>query len=656
MPSHSAVSAGAAPEESSLGWLLLIPLGCLALGQAILAVTGILPVLDGALGDTDAYMRLSRVLELHHSGSWFDSRFPRINPPEGHVQHWTRPLDALLLAGAWLLQPFLGFERALHVWGVLLSPICLALTVAAFAWASEPVLDRDSRLFACLALLLQPTVLAYASLGRPDHHSLLFLLFVLLLGLTFRLLAGPASRRQAAMAGLVAALAIWISPEALVFIAPSLAALGCCWLFGDDGIAAGIQRYLMALTLGLAAALLIERGPDGLWAIENDRISLLHVALFGAFALVWPLVAVLPRSLGLHLGRLGTATDPELWPAQALQDAEAAPRLAIATRAGAATLGLLAVATLMLLLFPELRAGPLGYVDPLYARVRLHRIVEIQPLLSPSLFVEDDLGKAMFRVVGHIGIALPAIPFLVLLLLRGRGETARIWAYVALAVGIFLGLAFYQVRWGSYAQLLLLLPYGALVGWLLRRVTEHLSTHAAPFCRAPLIVVSLLWPFFLLQFLPQTKTEIARCPVARIAPALEQAPGGERRTIMAFADYGPEILYRTGHSVLSIPNHRPQPGFAATWRILTSTDERVARIELARFGVDWILLCPSTTERALFALDGASAPTLYQRLADGETRDWLRAVPLEEEIAAAARLFEVVGNDRPHAAAGGAVP
>ena len=30
------------------------------------------------------------------------------------------------------------------------------------------------------------------------------------------------------------------------------------------------------------------------------------------------------------------------------------------------------------------------------------------------------------------------------------------------------------------------------------------------------------------------------------------------------ADYGPEILYRTGLGVLSIPNHRPQPGFAAT--------------------------------------------------------------------------------------------
>ena len=84
-----------------------------------------MPVLDGALADPDAYMRLNRVLHLHDGGSWFDSREPRINPPEGHVQHWTRALDALLLAGAWLLEPLLGFERALHLWGVLISPALL---------------------------------------------------------------------------------------------------------------------------------------------------------------------------------------------------------------------------------------------------------------------------------------------------------------------------------------------------------------------------------------------------------------------------------------------------------------------------------------------------------------------------------------------------
>jgi asparagine N-glycosylation enzyme membrane subunit Stt3 len=251
MPKSSAAPAGWSPRHgsppgwspansSSLGWLILIPLGCVLLGQVLLAWTGIVPVLDGVLADPDAYMRLNRVLELHEGGAWFDSRYPRIGPPEGHVQHWTRPLDLLLLIGAWLLQPAFGFEQALHLFGVLFSPICLVLMVVALAWAAQPILDRDARMLACLALLWQPMVLAYSSLGRPDHHALLLLLFVLLLGLTFRLLADPYARRLAELAGLVAALAIWVSPEALVFIAPSLVALGWAWLLGEAGMAAAI--------------------------------------------------------------------------------------------------------------------------------------------------------------------------------------------------------------------------------------------------------------------------------------------------------------------------------------------------------------------------------------------------------------------------------
>lgn len=180
----------------SLGWLLLIPLGCLVLGQAILAWSGILPTLEGGLSDPDSYMRLNRILHLHDSGNWLDATYPRINSPEGHVQHWTRALDAMLLAGAWLLQPFLGFHTGLHFSGVLFSPICLALTVLALNWASAPFLARDARLIACLLLLLQPTVVAYSSLGRADHHALLLLLFVLLLGATARLLLGSVERRR----------------------------------------------------------------------------------------------------------------------------------------------------------------------------------------------------------------------------------------------------------------------------------------------------------------------------------------------------------------------------------------------------------------------------------------------------------------------------
>ena len=256
MLAQSAMLSGAVPDRSPLGWLILLPLGCLVLGQLLLVTTGIVPVLDGILVDPDGYMRLNRVLALHDGGSWFDSRYWRINPPEGHVQHWTRPLDALLLAGGLLLEPVLGFRQGLHLWGVLFSPVCLALSVLALAWAVEPVLDRDARLFACLAYLMQPTIMAYSSVGRPDHHALLLLLFVILLGLTFRLLIDPLDRRSARLAGATAALSLWISLESLTFVGCSMATLGLYWLLGDGGLARQNRDYLATLTLALAVALL----------------------------------------------------------------------------------------------------------------------------------------------------------------------------------------------------------------------------------------------------------------------------------------------------------------------------------------------------------------------------------------------------------------
>jgi hypothetical protein len=606
MPSQSANSARVAPDQSSLGWLIAIPLGCLVLGQAVLALSGVLPVLDGALVDTDAYMRLTRVLQLHDGGAWFDPREPRINPPEGHVQHWTRALDALLLAGAWLLEPLLGFERALHLWGVLISPACLALTVLALAWAAQPVLGRDGRMLACLALLTQPTVLAYTSVGRPDHHSLLLLLALILIGLTARLAAAPHDRRAALLAGVIAGLGIWVSPEAMIFVAVSLATLGLFWLSGTRGLAWANRTYLLAAAATLGTALLLERGPAELFALESDRLSIVHVVLFALIAGFWVVISrgerggggFLAGTVAAILGRAQTAK-------AALADTgrSAAPAIG---RMLAALLGVAAIAAIMVLCFPELRQGPLGQVDPLYARVRLQHIVEIQPLMPAEWLSSGRIADAFQRLINVLGIALFALPCLGVLLARSTGPAWRFWATVALALLAFLPLAFYQMRWGSYAQAFLVWPYAAGIAWLLSRLTRPVGG-AGVLLRPLVILAALFWPLLLAAALPQQEIESAggACPLDRLAAVLNRAP--EPQTLLAYADYGSELLYRTPHRVLSIPNHRPQPGFAATWRILTATDERAARAELARFGVDWILLCPSATERALFAVAGAAS-------------------------------------------------
>ncbi len=83
--------------------------------QVGLVVKGTAPVFDGVLIDPDGYMRLARVAQLWADGNWFDPVFARIGPPEGLALHWSRPFDLLLLFGALLASPLLGFEaRNLH--------------------------------------------------------------------------------------------------------------------------------------------------------------------------------------------------------------------------------------------------------------------------------------------------------------------------------------------------------------------------------------------------------------------------------------------------------------------------------------------------------------------------------------------------------------
>lgn len=653
MRPQSAVFAGAAPDQSPLGWLVLIPLGSLALMQVLFALHGIVPILDGSLADSDAYMRLTRVLHLHDGGAWFDPREPRVNPPVGHVQHWTRPLDALLLAGAWLLQPFLGFERALHVWGVLISPALLGLAVMAVAWAAAPALDRDGRLLASLVLLTQPTVLAYTSVGRPDHHSLLLLLALVLIGLTARLAAAPQDRRAAYLAGVVAALSVWVSPEAMTFVAVSLATLGLFWLFGTPGLARAQRAYLVTAAAALALALVIERGPDGLLATESDRLSIVHFVLFALIAGFWAVLARGEHARDIRGRSVVTAQrypDPAVF---ASARPTATPGVGpVIGRSLVALLGVATIAAVMLLAFPELRYGPLGTVDPLYARIRLSNIVEIQPLVSAEWLSSGRFGEALGRLIKVVGIAGFALPCLGVLLVRRNGAAWRFWATVALALLAFLPLAFYQVRWASYAETFLVWPYAAGIVWCLARLTRA-AGRAGVLLRPLVMLAALFWPLLLAAALPQQKIESAgrACPLDRLAGVLNRVAPAPR-TLLAYADYGAELLYRTPHRVLSIPNHRPQPGFAATYRILTATDERAARAELARFGVDWILLCPSATERALFATPGQRQPTLYQRLVDGAAPPpWLRSLPLAGDLAADARLFEVVPQSDSTAAA-----
>lgn len=140
------------------------------------------------------------------------------------------------------------------------------------------------------------------------------------------------------------------------------------------------------------------------------------------------------------------------------------------------------------------------------------------------------------------------------------------------------------------------------------------------------------------------------CTVRNLADALSREPWTDRaRTVLMVPDFGPEIVYRTRHSVVGAPYHRIPSAILDTYRALAATEEQRSRQLLAARGVDLVVLCPAH-DRGFFGRAPQSSATLYERLVGGNPPGWLEARALPGEAAQAFLLFEVVDPVAPSSA------
>ncbi len=602
-----------------------------AIIQTALVVGGVTPVLDGALAEPDAYMRLNRVAFLWESGDWFDAVFPRIGPPDGHVQHWTRPMDVLLLLGGAIASPFVGFDSGLHWWGVLIGPVLQLPAVLALVWAAMPLVRRSELWLVGIVFVVQPGTLLTFLAGRPDQNCLLILLFVLTLGLTIRMLLEPDRLRLAAAAGLVAAIALWVSVETMIFLVPAIAVLGLYWMLGDRRLSKALVVHAAALLASLLMALLLERGAGRFMLIEFDMISIAHLELFALNLLYWIALMATADRMRLAGSRLGRAV----------------------IAAGAAA----AVFAVLYWIQPGFFQSPFAAVDDLYRNIRLVNIDEFQPVVRWSTFGWDEVPTAIGAIVLWLGAVFVALPCIVWAIFKQAGAERRGWVLLAVLTAIFVPFTLLQIRWVAYAETLMVIPYAAAIGIGLRwidgwRIPE--VWRAVP--RAFGVTFACIWTFAPAALAsawsagpgPQAapaETVSAACPVTALSAFLANPDGlGDRpRRVMAFVDYGPELLYRTPHSVYSIPNHRFQPGFTATYRIMTASSASAARTLIQESGVELIVVCPNwQVEAQFYGGDVRNSDGFYYELAAGVPPDFLQAVPLPYDLDRDFRLYSVV--------------
>lgn len=586
--------------------------------QGLFIVLEVTPVLDGGLYGPDSYMRLVRVGELAEHGRWFDKFMPRSNAPLGEELHWTRFFDLVLLAGAAPLMPFLGVRAAIHWWGVAISPVLQLATLAALLWAARPFFERSGRVFLCVIFVCQPAVFYPFIAGRPDHHSLMSLLFALSVGVTVRLIRHPLRPRECLAAGGVLALDLWVSVESLMPVALVLLTLGFLWIARGGDFARKSLLVTLVTAAGIGLALLVDP-PFGRWgAAVYDRLSVVHVVLMSLIALFWTLAVALE--------------DRGVWVTRP------AARFFVAVAGAVAAVGVAGLA------FPGLLAGPFADLDPRVVPVFLNVVEQSRPLIT-------DNPETWKNAVYYLGPIVLGFPYLLHRLSRADAESRELWLYLAGAMVLFLALTFYQLRWATYLDLLLVFPVTGLLVALLEWMNRHLALPWRALARAMAVVLFsigfVVFGALLRRDAGAEDGEQARgpgaCPVAAFAEfARAQAEEGAVQRILANVFFGPELLYTTPHEVVATPYPRgPAGGIWDAYTIMTASRDEAAEALVRRRGVTWILLCPNSSEPILYR-PLKPGPTFYARLAEGRHPAWLRPLALPPELAAF-RLFEVVG-------------
>lgn len=584
---------------------LLLAAAMVAAVQIVLAVSGASPVLDGRLLDPDCYMRLARVATLIEGGSWWDPVMPRSNAPYGEALHWTRPLDLLLVAGALPLEPLLGLKRALLLWGSLVSPLLLVAALPVLSWASRPFLSEGGFLLLCALLLAQPQLSGVFMVGRPDHHGLLALAFLIQMAAVLRLSLGDGGRRAAITAGAAGGLGLWVGVESMIAQLFLAGALALPWIREGGAWAGRLATAMAALAAATALALAVER-PPAEWLVEaHTRLSAVHLVLAALGTAAWT-----------GLARVG-------------------PRLTSPAARGLATLGAgLAVGLLTALIFPRFQHGPWAEFGG-GTGAWLRTISEFQPLW-PS-----DRRRAAQALI-QVGPALVALPLALRLAGKGAPGQRRAMAVLLLGLAIYLPLALREMRWVTYVQALALIPWAltllALFRWegALTVAGRRMPLRSLAFsgaAAAHLVAGMALQPHppgVVAGRAPQGE----HCAWPALAEWIERTnpapPGG---VLFTYLFTGPEMVWRTGWNVVGAPYANAR-SLADTAAFFGAREESEARAVAERRGAALVALCPSSIEARDYG-----PGTLHDRLIRGEPPAWLAPQALPPDLARDFLLF-----------------
>lgn len=562
--------------------------------------------------DTDSYSRIMRVLQWHETGRWYETHAAYFNAPFGMEMHWTRPLDVLLYAGAWVGGQFADFRSALEVWAmVLCGPIFQLLLVWAMFRATRHLPGSGWFLVAVLLIVLQPALASVFRLGFIDFHGLLVVLQMATIAVLLRHVDASETRRSGPrLLGLIAGLAVWISIEGLVLtVLPVAIVLTLLWVWKGDGALDDLIEFGISLGIAVGLALALERPPSDWLTVEYDRISLVHLSMVLASVLALMLVQRVSDQVPVWI-RLRN-----VW------------------------LAVIATALALVLLFPGLAVHPqqeLGLI--------VDTVLETQTSESPYFGIYPA-AQRVGSILRDIGPLVLILPYMLVVALRGTEAQKRRFAVYAGFLLLMCAYLLLRTRALAFVQLCLVLPWLDMLHQGVQRLAAAGPRAALgrglAGALAAVLAIGHLIPSAMAGGVGLTGAQPRpSCyPDELVSLLREQRAQASGGTILAPIWNGPALVYRTGFGVISSPYHRNlqgiEDGFALLW--LDPDDPDLRQLAMRRH-VNFVFVCRNYLEVRSRTI--AETPdALIARLAADRPPAWLEKVSLPPGAADRVMLY-----------------
>ena len=117
--------------------------------------------------------------------------------------------------------------------------------------------------------------------------------------------------------------------------------------------------------------------------------------------------------------------------------------------------------------------------------------------------------------------------------------------------------------------------------------------------------------------------------------------GQQPQRILININLGPEVLFRTKHSVYTIPCHRYHVGFEDSHRILSARDDDSAKDRIKKCKVNLIVVEKRNPGGVYMRDLPPGSPIFYRRIYHGKIPTWLAPVQLPAGLRQSYIVYEV---------------